>query len=764
MTEHISEYKQVQYRFRTVFDLAPVGMAIITPQGRFIETNKACQDILGYTEDELHNLFYTELIPPNNPNDQLNLCDKFLAGHPTQFTIRKRYFRKDGTIIWVNLSVTFVSRENGLPEYGIAYIQDISDAYNQLCLRQEAELKLQENREELEQRVKERTVELAQTNRQLQQEIAERKLLMEALKENEQCLQAVLDAIPGAVSWISAEGQYLGVNHHLAQTLNLSPQDFTGKHLGFLKNSPQFVEFMNEFLHSYTQTNQYIVEIIVNGLNRYYLLKAQKYQEGTQAVSVGIDITENQESKLKIQIQKEFLQNIIDTNFSIIYVKDTEGRYVLANQTFANRCGLNISDLIGKTTAELHSNSADVERFIAEDMEVFETLQPKFIPDEVSYTPTGEVRWHQTIKQPLISSDGKVIQVLGVSTDITDRKLAEEQLRHSEEQLRRALDAAHMGTWDWNLETGKGACSHNLALLYGLDPNTFDGTYETFLAIVHPNDRDRVQQNTQSTLQKGGDGSLEFRIILPDGSIRWIESKYQVFTDSTGKPLRISGIKLDITQRKEAEIKIQTSLREKDILLQEIHHRVKNNLQVISSLLDLQSNHIQDDGVLELFQESQNRVKSMALVHEKLYQSGDFTSINFAEYIENLTNYLFQIYAVHSHLIAIELDIENVQLTIDTAIPCGLILSELVSNGIKYAFPDGRAGIIKIALHSQPDNRYTLIVQDNGIGLPDDLDLKRTKSLGLQLVTILTEQLEGTLEINSNHGTEFKICFPQPNQ
>lgn len=757
MTEHISEYKQVQDRFQTVFDLAPMGIAIITPQGRFVETNKACQDILGYTDEELHNLLYTELIPPNNTNDQLNLCENFIAEDQTEFTIRKRYLRKDGTIIWVNLSVTFVSGENGLPEYGIAYIQDISDAYNQLCLRQEAELKLQENREELEQRVKERTFELAQTNRQLQQEIAERKLLMEALKENEQCLQAVLDAIPGAVSWISAEGQYLGVNHHLAQTLNLSSQDFTGKHLGFLKNSPQFVEFMNEFLHSDTQTSQDIVEIIVNGLNRYYLLNAQKYQEGTQAVSVGIDLTENQESKLEIQRQKEFLQNIIDTNFSIIYVKDTEGRYVLANQTFANRCGLSISELIGKTTAELHGNFADVERFIAEDMEVFETLQPKFIPDELSYTPTGEVRWYQTIKQPLISSDGKVIQVLGVSTDITDRKLAEEQLR-------RALDAAHMGTWDWNLETGKGACSDNLALLYGLDPNTFDGTYETFLAIVHPNDRDRVQQNTQSTLQKGGDGSLEFRIIRPDGSIRWIESKYQVFTDSTGKPLRISGIKLDITQRKEAEIKIQTSLREKDILLQEIHHRVKNNLQVISSLLDLQSNHIQDDGVLELFQESQNRVKSMALVHEKLYQSRDFTSINFAEYIENLTNYLFQVYAVHSHLIAIELDIEKVHLTIDTAIPCGLILSELVSNGIKYAFPDGRAGIIKIALHSQPDNRYTLIVKDNGIGIPDDLDLKQTKSLGLQLVTILTEQLEGTLEINSDCGTEFKICFPQPNQ
>lgn len=764
MTEHISEYKQVQDRFRTVFELAPVGIAITTPQGRFIETNQAFQDILGYTEDELYNLSYTELIPPNEPEERLNLCDKFIAGHQTKFTMEKHYIRKDRTIVWVNLSVTFIPGEDGLPDYAIASLQDISDAYSEIHLRQEAELKLQQSREELEQRVKERTAELAQANMQLQQEIAERKLLMEALKENEQCLQAVLDAIPGAVSWISAEGKYLGVNQHLAQTFNLSPQDFTGKHLGFLKNSPQFVEFMRDFLHGDEKKNQAIVEIIVGRLSRYYLINAQKYQEGTQAVAVAIDITENQESKRELQRQKEFLQNIIDTNLSLIYVKNRDGKYVLANQTFANICGLNVSDVIGKTTAQLHSNLADVERFIAEDQEVFETLQPKFIPDEVSYTPSGEIRWYQTIKQPLISSDGKVIQVLGVSTDITDRKLAEEQLRYSEEQLRLALEAAHMGTWDWNLETGEGTWSHNLELLYGLAPNTFDGSYENFLAIVHPNDYNRVHQNTQSALQKGGDGNLEFRIILPDGTIRWIESKYQVFSNSTGEPIRMSGVNLDITHRKEAEIKIQASLREKDILLQEIHHRVKNNLQVISSLLDLQSHHINDPEVLELFQESQNRVKSMALVHEKLYQSRDFARINFAEYIENLTNYLFQVYAVHSHMIAIQLDIENLHLTIDTAIPCGLILSELVSNGIKYAFPDGRAGTIKIALHSQPDNRYTLIVRDNGIGVPDDLDLKRTKSLGLQLVTILTEQLEGTLEINSDCGTEFKICFPQPNE
>lgn len=889
MRGEMTEDRQLENRFRTVFELTAVGMTIANPQGQFIQTNQAFRDILGYTDEELQNFSCIELTHPEDRAENLSLCRELLAGERSQFTIEKRYFRKDGSVVWVNLSTTLVWGANGLPEYAIASVQDISDTYRELRLRKEAESELQKNREQLEQRVKERTAELAQANMQLQQEIAERqeiqeqlqaqkeflqtvidnnpniifvkdgegkfilvnqaladmcgkkideflgktdadfcsnpseiekfqredravlttwqpqiipeiayktasgkirylqgikkpllspdgktqlilgvgtditerKLLMEALKENEQCLKAVLDAVPGSVSWISAEGQYLGVNQHLAKTLKLSPEDFTGKYLGFLNNSPQFVDFMKEFLHNNAQTSQEIFEIIVDGLTRYYLINAQKYQEGDQAVVVGIDITEKQQSKLEIQIQKEFLQNIIDTNPSLIYVKDREGRYVLANKTFAKCCGLTIPDLLGKTTNQLHENSSDVDRFLSEDREIFETLKPKVIPDEVSYTPTGEVRWYQTIKQPLISSDGKVIQVLGVSTDITARKLVEEQLRHSEEQLRLALEAAQMGTWDWHLETGKCTCSHNLERLYGLAPNTFERTYEAFLSIIHPNDRDRVHQDTQSALQKGGDGSLEFRIIHPDGIIRWIESKYQVFTNEIGEPYRMSGVNLDITHRKEAEIKIKASLREKDILLQEIHHRVKNNLQVISSLLDLQSDRIQTPEVLELFQESQNRVKSMALVHEKLYQSRDFAKIDFAEYIENLTNYLFQVYAVRSSAIAIELDIENVHLTIDTAIPCGLILSELVSNAIKYAFPQGKVGTIRIALHLQPDNRYTLIVMDNGIGISDDLELKRTQSLGLQLVTILTEQLEGTLEINSDGGTEFKICFPQ---
>ncbi|MEK7728690.1 MAG: histidine kinase dimerization/phosphoacceptor domain -containing protein [candidate division KSB1 bacterium] len=204
---------------------------------------------------------------------------------------------------------------------------------------------------------------------------------------------------------------------------------------------------------------------------------------------------------------------------------------------------------------------------------------------------------------------------------------------------------------------------------------------------------------------------------------------------------------------------LNTALREKEVLLKEVHHRVKNNLQVISSLLNLQSGFIKEPEVLVMFTESMNRIKSMALIHEKLYQSKDFAKIDFAEYVRNLTNHLYRSYVINSNLIKFEIHVEDVSLNVDTAIPCGLMLNELVSNSLKYAFPNGRTGEISIRLFRQEGNQLILLVKDNGVGLPKDIDFKSSKSLGLKLVNILTQQLRGDLNYHSENGTEFRLAF-----
>jgi len=218
----------------------------------------------------------------------------------------------------------------------------------------------------------------------------------------------------------------------------------------------------------------------------------------------------------------------------------------------------------------------------------------------------------------------------------------------------------------------------------------------------------------------------------------------------------------EISERKRAEETTKASLAEKEVLLKEIHHRVKNNLQVISSLLYLQSKRIGDPETLDMFQDSQHRVRSMALVHERLYQTEDLAQVNAAEYIQTLASYLFRSYQVRTGQIRLEVNVGDVALGIDTAVPCGLLINELVSNSLKHAFPNGREGMIFVDLNLTSDGNYLLAVSDDGVGLPDDSDPADNKSLGLQLVNALVGQLEGTIDLDTSKGTRFEILFPAP--
>ncbi|PSN20324.1 histidine kinase [filamentous cyanobacterium CCP5] len=219
----------------------------------------------------------------------------------------------------------------------------------------------------------------------------------------------------------------------------------------------------------------------------------------------------------------------------------------------------------------------------------------------------------------------------------------------------------------------------------------------------------------------------------------------------------------ELRERQQIEAELKTSLREKETLLKEIHHRVKNNLQIISSVLRLQTDYIHDNQVLSLFQDSQNRIRSMALIHEKLYKSRDLTQISMDEYIQDLATSLLTSHQNAANDIDLNVHAGEVWLNIDSAIPCGLIINELVSNALKHAFPEAKAGPhrIEITMAVEANHSFTLSVLDNGIGFPSELDFQNTESLGLELVCVFTEQLGGTIELNSDDGTRFVVTFPE---
>jgi len=286
-------------------------------------------------------------------------------------------------------------------------------------------------------------------------------------------------------------------------------------------------------------------------------------------------------------------------------------------------------------------------------------------------------------------------------------------------------------------------------------------TGRTLFSFIHPDDRERVRQEFTRQLSEQARFDSTFRMPDKWESIHFFEARSNLVLDDYGNRIGIDGILRDITDREHAEHEIRRSLQEKEVLLKEIHHRVKNNLQVVYSLIDLQVHTLKDQNMINILHDSQNRVRTMSLIHETLYRSDDLSHIRISQYLQNLVNALFSTYSASPERIRAELDIEDIQLDVESAIPCGLIANELMSNAFKHAFPDGRAGQIRIGFYLDKEV-YTLSFADNGVGIPAGVDYLNTDSLGLKLVNLLaTEQLDGTIQLVQKEGTAFIITFPK---
>jgi PAS domain S-box-containing protein len=275
---------------------------------------------------------------------------------------------------------------------------------------------------------------------------------------------------------------------------------------------------------------------------------------------------------------------------------------------------------------------------------------------------------------------------------------------------------------------------------------------QSFFQFIPPDERQAVYEHYRSLTPDCPVKMYEHQVLAADGTIRWQQWTDRAIFDDQGQAVEYQSIGHDVTERRLVEQRIRDSLHEKEAMLKEIHHRVKNNLQIISSLLSLQSDYIDDPQAGGMFRDSQTRIHSMALIHERLYQSPDLSSIDFGRYIEALVTELFRAYGPSVETVAQEIQTDQVSLAVDRAIPCSLIVNELVSNTLKHAFPGGRSGTL--------DGKLQLVVADDGVGLPANFDITSSQTLGLQLVVTLTEQLDGTLAYRSGPGTEFEIVFP----
>ncbi|WP_048198783.1 PAS domain S-box protein [Methanocella arvoryzae] len=444
------------------------------------------------------------------------------------------------------------------------------------------------------------------------------------------------------------------------------------------------------------------------------------------------------------------LSAAIEQSPSSVMIFDMEGTIVYVNPYFSRITGYAAEDAVGKPLSSLSFANARPEQF----NEVMDRIKSgQEWRGEIEYkTSSGKPNWVFAHIFPIKDRNGKITHFIDVEEDVTERKLAEEQLR----KLFMALDQSPNSTTITDHEGKITYVNSAFTRLTGARPGDVIGRYK--LDFIPEADRARVAEIIES-VKSGKDWKSERPYVNKDGEERWVSVHISPLRDPDGKVANLVIIEEDITERKVNEERIKNSLREKEVLLKEVHHRVKNNMQIISSLLNLRLSGIDQEPVRQILAESQSRIRSIALVHERIYMSDDLSKINFDEYLKSLGNQLLVTYRANSGRVRLTIEGDDIYLGVDQAVPCGLIMNELISNSLKHAFPESRHGNIRIRL-SSGDHKTIITIEDDGVGMPDGFSLSNAQSMGMQLVLALVEQLEGRIVLDSSRGTMFTITFP----
>ncbi len=535
-------------------------------------------------------------------------------------------------------------------------------------------------------------------------------------------------------------------NREAEKLSNVKREDVVGNVLWDVFPAAKELKFYSEFLRVMKTRVPTSFEEYFEPLGKWYYVNVYPCRIG---ISVYFrDITEQRRLQA-IHARTEEISGVAGWEFD-----------VASQEVFLTSKAYEIYGLPEGTAIDLETNK---KLFDEQSLVKIEKALTQAIEDKNSYeielnmtTPVGEEKIVRFNGYPEIKNE-KVTKLYGTMEDITKEKKEQEELEKAYEKLKTSQRIAKLGYWTHDITENKSEWSEEVYNIWEQNPQTFEPNLENMLETVHQEDKNIFLNDVNTAFPDQNFYDSEHRIITPSGKVKWVLQRITLHRNEEGTPEKLEGIAQDITDHKRQEKEIMEALKEKETLLAEVHHRVKNNLAVVSGLMQLQAYEEESDVLKEKLLDSVSRIVSMASIHEQLYQSNSFSKLDFSGNLEKLGQKIVNTMQVKTS-IALSFDLEPVQLNVNQAIPLSLIVSEVVTNILKHAFKEREDGQIVFEL-SEKGNQVELLIKDNGVGMPEDFDSGK-QTLGLRLIKILAQQLEAEYRYGSSEsGTVFSINF-----
>ena len=601
-------------------------------------------------------------------------------------------------------------------------------------------------------------------------DISDKKYAESALEQSRFFIQKIVDTTPGILFVYDIENQKTVFhNYNKAEFLKYPIKQFNG--LNFQEISafifPDDIKLLQE-LYNKIESNPDKVHrsdefrmISKDGSYTWFELIITSFirdshtGKAKQLIGIMMDVTDRSKMKEALKESEFSYKNLFDTIDDAIYIHDSEGKFIDVNPGAEKMYGYSREEFLERTPAFLSAEGLN------DNVDVKKVLYDAFngIPQHFEFwgkRKSGEV-FPKEVKLYKGNYFGRDV-VIALTQDITERKKNEKRIKHQEEKLRRITD----NMLDIIVETDSGGniiyVSPSFEDTLGFKADQILG--KNIATLVHSEDYKYIQYEFNTLLNEQKNIEISFRYLKADGNYIWLEAKGKSLLDEKDKVTGLVLAARDISERKISEEKIKSTLAEKNVLLREVHHRVKNNLQAMIYLIEIQNERIEDSRIKIFLEELQEQARTMSLVYEQLYQSDYLASVNMESYLSNLASNVVQAFG-SGKKVSFSVLVKGVNLDVETAMPCGLITNELITNSLKYAFPDTFNGNpeLKIKLEEE-NNNYALEISDNGIGLPKDLDWENSESLGLKLVNLwVNYQLLGKMKIDSVNGTKYRITF-----